>query len=202
MKRIAIGSILGATLLVAGSAAAHRLHFPKRDEVTLSAKKISVTVSEDFEGDEAHRFRDRFDTNGDGRIDGSEAANGESLLAEHARRGLAVEVGGAAPKLAVTSHSSVGLDRPVASTDRLGVTLVLEAPALISGPTSVSFSDRTEAGDHEVPLAVTVDGLTVTTSRGRLESPPGATSKTKVLGIYLNPGETWTGTVALPTAGR
>ena len=51
---------------------------------------------------------------------------------------------------------------------------------------------RTERGDHEIPLEVTLQGPGLdSTNRGRIEAS-GAAGRTRILGIYLNPGEVWT----------
>ncbi|MBY0275123.1 hypothetical protein K2Z84_07275 [Candidatus Binatia bacterium] len=167
-------------------AAAHGLHFPKRDAITLAPGRVSVAVGLDLTDEESRLVRDRFDLDGDGRLAEPEQRAIEGFLAAQAQRNLWLRVDGTQVALRVTARQLAGGSDGRGEPDALGIEVVLEGEFASASPMRLEFGDATRERRHDVGVSLTVERLMVlATSAGRLEVGDG--QHQTVRGIQLAP---------------
>lgn len=151
--------LLAAGLAIAPGASAHRLLYPKRDSVVVTADALRATLQVSFDSDETLVVRDRFDRDADGTLSDAEAEAATRFLARRARRDFRIEIDARPLQLATTATSSGGLSRRAGAAPHLTVTVLLEAPLPDARRLEITVSDRSGSPlDGAVPLDVRLEG--------------------------------------------
>lgn len=178
--------------LLSQTALAHRLLYPKRNELVLRPRSVTATLRMSLDVDDSQALRDRYDRDGDGRLSDAEAEAAASFLASRARRTLKLSVDDESLSMQTTSVSSGGLSRVPGAAPHVSVTVVLEAALPDQEELRLGVSDRSDSPiDGNVPLNVRLEGWTlVETSSGRAE--PGERDGVWLArGLRLEPGRPW-----------
>lgn len=171
---VAVWGIFG----VAAPAAGHQFAHPKVLRLGVRADRLLLQVTFDLDpGATSRTVREVFDRDASGRLDDVERAKAERFLVESAMLFLKLEIDGraVAPELLEVVPSN--LDRPVGSTETVGVAAVLEATFAAPPPGGrvvIALADRDRDRAKHVPAVVDLaEGWDVAfASQGELHPGP------------------------------
>lgn len=186
--------LLAAALLATGAVrlAAHGLHYPKRLKIRVSGTELQVAVDFDIEpGPDALVLRDRFDSDGDGKLDERERRALQEYLAARAVRPLAVRYGDRALVLREVERWGYGDEESARSSSLIGVHLELRAD-LPRGKKAAELllADAIPDSAHQVAVNLTVAAPWHLASYGAGQISGESTQTETVLkSIYLDAGK-------------
>lgn len=173
-------------------ATAHRLLYPKRDSVVITAERIRASIQMALDGEETRALRDRYDRDADGRLSDAEAEAAAQFLAGRARRDFRVEIDGRPLSLKTTGVSSGGLSRRPGAAPHASVTVLLEAPLPGGESFELAIADRSSSPlDGAVPLDLRLEDWRAE-APPELRAEPGEREGVMLLrGLRLETGRAW-----------
>jgi hypothetical protein len=145
-----------AVMVLASTAAAHTLAYPKLDTVHVAKDRVTVMADYSLDVAASADLKRVYDRNRDGVVAGDERATLESYLRIVATHYLSLTLDGTPLPLAETGVSFEGVDEPIATGRELRA--VFELSASLGSGSTLTLSDRHKDRSIEIPVSVDFAG--------------------------------------------